>query len=49
MKATEAGKLPLFTHKKSHRVFPLVPNMVTLNDLERRKFAMNIGTEGADL
>ena len=29
-------KLLLFTHRKSHMCFPLVPKLVTLNDLERR-------------
>ena len=29
-------KLLLFTHRKSHTCFPLVPKSVTLNDLERR-------------
>ena len=29
-------KLLLLTHRKSHTCFPLVPNLVTLNDLERR-------------
>jgi len=30
------GKLLLITHRKSHMGFRLVPNSVTLNDLERR-------------
>jgi len=30
------GKLLLMTNRKSHMSFRLVPNLVTLNDLERR-------------
>jgi len=30
------GKLLLITNRKSHMSFRLVPNSVTLNDLERR-------------
>jgi len=30
------GKLVLITNRKSHMSFRLVPNLVTLNDLERR-------------
>jgi len=29
------SRLLSFTHAKSHTVFPLVPELVTLNDLER--------------
>ena len=39
----EYDKLLLFTHRKSHTCFPLVPKLVTLNDLERhngRYFAL---------
>jgi len=30
------GKLKLITNRKSHMSFRLVPNSLTLNDLERR-------------
>jgi len=33
------GKLPLMTNRKSHMSFRLVPNSVTLDDLERRNSA----------
>ena len=34
-KRCKGGKLLLMTNRKSHMSFPLVPNSVTLNDLER--------------
>jgi len=33
---TEGGKLVFITNRKSYMSFRLVPNLVTLNDLERR-------------
>ena len=34
------SKLLLFTHRKWNVSFPFVPKLVTLNDLERRKWPL---------
>jgi len=46
-----SARLVLITNRKSHMGFPLVPNLVTLNDLERRNdlYFTDFGSFGGQL